>query len=98
MEILNYREHTAGYQRGGVWGAWVKWVMAIKEGTFDELQMMNGSVESFYCTPKANVTLYGFFFLHCMLTHWNLDKKLKKIPTNKYGRNEVLKVTVLQPS
>ena len=30
----------------------------MQECTFDELQVMHGSVEPLYCTPETNITLY----------------------------------------
>ena len=32
--------------------------MGIKKGTWDEHQVMYASVESLYCTPETNITLY----------------------------------------
>ena len=40
-----------------VWG-WVKQVMGIKDGPGDEHWVVCGSVESLYCTPEPNITLY----------------------------------------
>ena len=40
-------------------GGWGKQVMGMKEGTCgDEHQVLCGSVESLYCTPETNITLY----------------------------------------
>ena len=33
-------------------------MMEIKEGTCDEHWVLYGSVESLYCTPGTNITLY----------------------------------------
>ena len=56
-QILNYREHTDGHQRGGG-GGWGKQVMGMKVRTCrDEHQVMDGSDESLYCTPETNITL-----------------------------------------
>ena len=57
-QILNYREQTDGCQKEGGWGGWVKQVIGIKEDTCDEHQVMYGSVESLYCIPEINLTLY----------------------------------------
>ena len=46
--------------------------MENKGCTYDEHQVMYGSVESLYCTPETNIT--------CMLTNWNLNKNLRKKP------------------
>ena len=47
----------------------MKQVMGIKEGICDEHQVMYGRVESLYCTPETNITVY---------VNWNLKKNLKK--------------------
>ena len=33
-------------------------MMGTKEGPSDEHRVMYGSVESLYCTPETNITLY----------------------------------------
>ena len=42
----------------------------MKKHTCEEQQVVYVSVESLYCTPEINITLY--------LTNWNLNKNLKK--------------------
>ena len=37
---------------------WVKWVMGIKEGTYDEHWVLYVSDESLNPTPASNITLY----------------------------------------
>jgi len=55
---LYYREQTDGY-RGEAGGGWVKYVMGIKECPFcNEHQVLYASVESLYCIPEINITLY----------------------------------------
>ena len=44
--------------RGGGRG-WVTQVVGIKEcARLDEHQVLRGSIESLYCTPETNITLY----------------------------------------
>lgn len=47
---------------GGMWG------MGTKACTCEEPRVMYGGVESLYCAPENNITLY-----------WNLKLKFKKI-------------------
>lgn len=45
--------------KGEVGWGWVKWVMGIKECTYQEEHRVGyGSVESLSCIPETNVTLY----------------------------------------
>ena len=56
-QILNYREQSDGCQRGG--GQEGGRNRCWDEGTcHDEHRVMYGSVESLYCTPETNITLY----------------------------------------
>ena len=57
----------------GRWaGGWVKWAMGIKEVVCcDEHWVLYVSDESLNSAPENDV-------LCCVLTNWNLNKKLKK--------------------
>ena len=39
-------------------GGWAKWIMGIKEGTWDEHGVLYVSDESLNSTPETNITLY----------------------------------------
>jgi len=58
------RENMLMVTSGGG-GEWVKWVMGIKEGTWDEHRVLYVSAGSLNSTPETNIIL-------C----WNLNKNL----------------------
>ena len=55
-QTLNYRELMATRRR--CLGDWAKQMMGIKEGTCEEYWVIYGKVESLYCKPETNITLY----------------------------------------
>ena len=67
---MENKQIRSGQEVGVGVGGWVKQVMGIKECTCcDKHRVTYESVESLYCTPETNTTLY---------VNWNLNKNLKK--------------------
>ena len=59
-QTVHYREQTDGYHSRGRVGGWVKQMLEIKEYTCcDKHWVMYGTVESPYCRPETNITLYA---------------------------------------
>ena len=57
-QTLNYIEQTDGYQMGGGDRGMGETSEGIKECICDKHRVLYGSVESLYCIPKTNITLY----------------------------------------
>ena len=57
-KTLNYRDEIDGYQKGGGQGRRIKQVIVIKDSTCCDELILYGTVESLYCTPETNITLY----------------------------------------